>query len=103
DGASAQRAGGRQQRARRQRQAPRGHAQDGGVQQGFRPLPLVTPAGESIPDTERRRATWLPLLLTLPRSATSGSWLISTRARPRRLSGSSSTRVSTTRSARRTT
>ena len=34
----------RLQRRRRRRQAPRGHAQDGRVQQGLRPLPLVVDA-----------------------------------------------------------
>ena len=42
DRAADERAPRRQQRPRGQRQAPRGHPQDGRVQQGVRALPLVT-------------------------------------------------------------
>ena len=41
DRAAHERAARRQQRPRRQREAARGHPQDGGVQQGVRPLSLV--------------------------------------------------------------
>ena len=44
DRAADERAARREQRPRRERQAARGHPQDGRVQQGLRPLPLVTRA-----------------------------------------------------------
>ena len=46
DRASDQRDPGRRQRSRRRCQAPRGHSQDGRVQQGLRPLPLVIAVDE---------------------------------------------------------
>ena len=46
DRAADERVARREQRPRRERQAARGHAQDGRVQQGIRPLPLV--AGNDI-------------------------------------------------------
>src|SRR6202008_1767885 len=45
DRATDERAARREQRPRGEREAPRGHAQDGGVEQGLRPLPLVTARG----------------------------------------------------------
>ena len=60
------------------------------------PHPHDAKRDEAERGTRTRQPTW-------PRSATSGSWPTSTRARPRRPSGSCSTPASTTRSARSTT
>ena len=49
DRAPHERADRREQRPRRERQAPRGHPQDGRVQQGLRPLPLVTDGSDEAP------------------------------------------------------
>ena len=96
-------------------QAPRGHAQDGRVQQGLRALPLVdqlgraSAAGSTLASDCIRRRDEADARGTRRadrprrRSATSASWRTSTPARPRRPSASCSTPASTTRSARSTT
>src|SRR6266567_3054625 len=74
------------------------HTQDGGGEQGIRPLPLVT-----LLTTDYRLQTFLCRAATLSKTPeTSGSWLTSTPVKRRRPSGSFSTRVSTTSSARST-
>src|SRR5208282_2823564 len=57
DRAAHERATGREQRPRRQREAARGHPQDGGVQQGLRPLPLVNARLTQTYENEEKVAT----------------------------------------------
>ncbi len=98
-------------------EASRRHAQDGRVQQGLRPLPLVAGPDRLPPlratDQEAGSLSTYPTGTRArgngrterpPRSlpATSGSWPTSTRARPRRPSGSSTTPARPTRSVRST-
>ena len=113
----------RLQRPRCRCEEARGHPQDGRVQQGLRPLPLVTPPVRAAgPDRRRvphRRLAadqhhqhHLPRGITdkwpstsprtSTRSATSASWRTSTPARPPPPSASSSTPASPTRSVRST-
>ena len=83
--------------ARRRDEEEGRHAQDGRGEQGVRPLPLVSPKLETSTTEDPHHAAHS---LRSKTPATSGSWRTSTPARRRRPSGSSSTRASTTRSAR---